>query len=109
MNRIAFSIASLGVLAAAACATPPAPVEAYDVTLNRFIGQPETAIIQSWGLPSRKEQLASGGDVLEYIGTDNTGKASCTTLLTTNPNGMIEKFSYTGSVCQSPRQFPPKS
>jgi hypothetical protein len=72
---------------------------AYETELNRWVGRPESELINTWGVPSKSQLLSGGGQVLQYDTLDGD-KLLCTTLFASNITGTIERWRWSGDRCK---------
>jgi hypothetical protein len=94
-------LALLALIALSACAT----VERYEAMLNTWNGQPERALVSSWGTPTRVYE-SGGVKWLTYVNTETTNVAGSAPSYKKNdkgewvPIGGTQAHSYT-TTCET--------
>lgn len=83
-----------------------ASVEKYEAVLKTFVGKPESAVIEKFGVPSKTYQ-SSGNNYLTYnrssymlLDADFGMTFTCDTTFVIN-SGIVQKYSFTGNGCKS--------
>ena len=96
-------IACLAIVTLAGCEAQ------YRADMNKFVGQPETALVAALGAPTRAYQAADGSRVLTYFqgetmyaftaGAALPVKHSCSTNFVISPAHIVRSVTLRGDSC----------
>jgi len=96
-------IAGAGLLLlAAGCTETKVVSSGYDAQLGQYLNQPESALIASWGQPSVRTKLSTGGEALVFVVLDDAGDGACSTVMSTDSSRTVRSYSYAGNGCHVP-------
>lgn len=92
-----------GVVSACGVKVPPATREAYETSLDPWIGKSSDDLKREWGLPNRTNALSDGNTLLEYrlLKPLGIGRMECITLFEVNPDSIILSHRSIGASCRA--------